>query len=126
MEAEDKHTLQMDDMCKHTCDKLVSEMASEDFVLTPEMFELVILAIVNEIERSVITRELRGEEKREIGNKIIKMVLTNLKDNNKIPVETYNAFISILYYVAISLFTTAKDEWKNNSEVAHSTCFFCF
>ncbi len=117
---------EIDNLCKYTSQKLVSEMNTENFILTPEMFELVVLAIVGEIEKSELTKELNGEEKREIGKKIILLILQELKNSQKIPEETYTAFISILYYVSFALFTTAKDEWKDHSYAASSSCFFCF
>ena len=108
-------------------EKLAEDMGKE---FNSEFFEKIVFQVVDTIEEfsNSLPHKLSGAEKRNFGIKVVKMILTNLKETGKIEQEICTAFSDVLNFVSESLFASSKTAWKKlnpDSGIAHSKCFSC-
>ena len=95
----------------------------DNFLLTPEIFDLIIFHIVNESENfsSEQERKLNGTEKRNLGFTLINILLNDLLRKEKVDFETYNKFSSL----DTDLFVEAKKRWRNTNVEKAASCCIC-
>jgi hypothetical protein len=110
-----------------TLEKIGTEINGE---FNAELFEKIVYQVVDTIEEfsSSLPKELTGNEKRNFGIKVVKMILTNLQETGKINIETCNVFTEVLNFVSESLFSITKKQWKQanpDTGIAQWKCFSC-
>ena len=102
------------------CVKIAIYTNKEDFILTPGIFELIVLNIVNEIELFSAAQEnrLNGTEKRSLGIALINILLNDLLRKGKIDYDIQQKFSTI----PPELFIEAKVRWRFQEEKKDSSC----